>query len=305
MVCVFSLSYHYVLEAGCMLTLFAISLFLSAVLLFLVQPMIAKMVLPLLGGTPAVWNTCMLFFQVMLLAGYGYVHAFTTRVSIRRQVSVHLMLLCAPLLLLPIGVTSHWMVLDPDRPISWLLGLLTLSVGLPWNWAYVWTNGGVRHDVAWAFFLGLITFGLVWLSMSTGQGPPVLASLSPSLFQDIDSVSRLVDVPSKQLVALMASGLPLLLCYGCVARPLRLGLGLGAILLVSSYSAALHDDVILYQERTFFSVLKVERSQEENWHKLLHGATSHGKQSLDPSRRDDPLIYYHREGPIGQAFAKW
>ncbi len=574
-----------------MLTLFAVSLFLSAFLLFLVQPMIAKMVLPLLGGTPAVWNTCMLFFQVMLLAGYGYVHALTTRFSIRRQVSAHLMLLCAPLLLLPIGVASHWMVLDPDYPIAWLLGLLTLSVGLPffvlsttapllqkwfsslehasardpyflyvasnvgsmlallgypvmiepyfplkseqwfsqswmwslgyacllvlvsvcggivrrasphavvsarrdvvvgqsaivspppnsstyirwvslafipsslmlgatayitlniaaipllwviplalyllsfilvfakwpsvvhramivimplaillivlslmpsgvtvwfwiiillhlatlfvvalvchgelarsrppithltifyllmsvggalggifnaliapvafnglveyqlvlvlavlilprlkessevqegrWNWTYVWTNGGIRYDVAWAFFLGVITLGLVWLSTSTGQGSPVLASLSPSLFQGIESVSRLFDVPSKQLLALVACGLPLLICYGCVARPLRLGLGLGAILLASNYSAALHDDVVLYQERTFFGVLKVERNQEENWHKLLHGATSHGAQSLDPSRRDEPLTYYHRAGPIGQAFATW
>lgn len=568
--------------------LFAVSLFLSAFLLFLVQPMIAKMVLPLLGGTPAVWNTCMLFFQVMLLAGYGYVHALTRRFSIRRQVSVHLLLLCAPLLLLPIGVASHWMGLDPDYPIAWLLGLLTLSVGLPFfvlsttapllqkwfsslehasardpyflyaasnvgsmlallgypvmiepyfplkseqwlsqswmwslgyaglltlvsvcgwmvrrpsphpvvkvrrdvpvgqtaiadsppsfstylrwialafipsslmlgatayitlniaaipllwviplalyllsfilvfakwpsgvhramvvimplaillivlslmpsgvtvrfwiiillhlatlfvvalvchgelarsrppithltifyllmsvggalggifnaliapvvfnglveyqivlvlavlilprlnesaaaqegrgNWTAIWTSGGVRHDVAWAFFLGFVTFGLVWLSTSTGQGQPVLASLSASLFQGIESVSRLVDVSSKQLVA---CGLPLLLCYGCVARPLRLGLGLGAILLASSYAAALHDDVVLYRERTFFGVLKVERNQEENSHKLLHGTTSHGTQSLDPSRRDEPLTYYHRSGPIGQAFASW
>ena len=575
-----------------MLTLFAVSLFLSAFLLFLVQPMIAKMVLPLLGGTPAVWNTCMLFFQVMLLAGYGYVHVLTTRFSIPRQVSAHLMLLCAPLVLLPIGVASHWMVLDPDYPIAWLLGLLTLSVGLPFfvlsttapllqkwfsslehasardpyflyvasnvgsmlallgypvmiepyfplksgewfsqswmwslgyacllilvsvcgwivrrrpspltvvkarrdvavgktatvspppnsstylrwvalafipsslmlgatayitlniaaipllwviplalyllsfilvfakwpsavhrtmvvimplaillvvlslmpsgvtvrfwiiillhlatlfvvalvchgelarsrppithltmfyllmsvggalggifnaliapvvfnglveyqlvlvlavlilprlkersevqegrrNWAYVWTNGGARQDVAWAFGLGLVTLGLVWLSTSTGQGSPVLASLSPSLFQGIESVSRLIDVPSKQLVSLLACGLPLLLCYGCVARPFRLGLGLGAILLASSYSAALHDDVVLHQERTFFGVLKVERNQQENWHKLLHGTTSHGTQSLDPSRRDEPLTYYHRSGPIGQAFVTW
>src|SRR6266545_3137668 len=105
--------------------LFALSLFLSAFLLFLVQPIIAKMVLPLLGGTPAVWNTCMLFFQVMLLAGYGYVHALTTRVGIRRQVAVHLIVLCTPLLLFPIGIASYWMVLDPDFPIAWLLGLLT------------------------------------------------------------------------------------------------------------------------------------------------------------------------------------
>src|SRR5262249_27529603 len=55
--------------------LFAITLFVSATLLFLVQPMIAKMILPLLGGTPAVWNTCMVFFQAALLAGYAYAHA--------------------------------------------------------------------------------------------------------------------------------------------------------------------------------------------------------------------------------------
>lgn len=574
-----------------MLLLFALSLFLSAFLLFLVQPMIAKMVLPLLGGTPAVWNTCMLFFQVMLLAGYGYVHVLTRRFSIRQQVSVHLILLCAPLLLLPIGVAAHWMGLDPDYPIAWLLGLLTLSVGLPffvlsttapllqkwfsslehasardpyflyaasnvgsmlallgypvmiepyfplkgeqwlsqsWMWslgyaglltlvavcgwmvrrpsphaavkvrrdapagqaaivdsppnsstylrwialafipsslmlgvtAYItlniaaipllwviplalyllsfilvfakwpsvvhramvvimplaillivlslmpsgvtvrfwviillhlatlfvvalvchgelarsrppithltifyllmsvggalggifnaliapvvfnglveyqlvlvlavlilprlhehaaaqegrrkwtalWTSGGVRSDVAWVFGLGLVTLGLVWLSTATGQGLPVLAGLSPSLFQGIESVSRLVDISSKQLVALVACALPLLLCYGCVARPLRFGLGLGAILLAASYAAALHDDVVLHQERTFFGVVKVERNEEKTWHKLLHGTTSHGTQSLDPDHRDEPLTYYHRSGPIGQAFASW
>jgi hypothetical protein len=577
------------------LTLFAMSLFLSAFLLFLVQPMIAKMVLPMLGGTPAVWNTCMMFFQLMLLAGYGYVHVLTTRVSIRRQVSAHLMLLCAPLLLLPIGVVSHWVGIDPDHPIPWLLGLLTLSVGLPffvlsttapllqkwfaslehassrdpyflyaasnvgsmlallgypvmiepyfplkseqwfsqswmwslgyagllilvsvcglivrrlstpvavktwqriqpkvedirgsflvaqptaftylrwvalafipsslmlgattyitlniaaipllwviplalyllsfilvfakwpsgihramvvtmplailltflslmpsgvavrfwiiillhlatlflvalvchgelarsrppithltmfyllmsiggalggifnaliapvvfnglveyqlvlvlavlilpygngisagevsrWSWVRVTIGGGVPRDVGWVFFLGLITLGLAWLSTSSGKGSPVLAGLSPSLFQGIEALSRLVDVPSKQLAALMACGFPLLLCYGCVARPVRFALGLGAILLASSYSAALYDDVVLYQERTFFGVLKVEQNQEENWHKLLHGVTSHGKQSLDPSRRDEPLTYYHHAGPIGQAYATW
>ena len=98
---------------------------------FLVQPIIAKMVLPLMGGTPAVWNTCMVFFQVTLLAGYGYVHALTTRCGVRHQVAVHVILLCVPLVFLPIGVASHWMDLTTDYPIAWLLGVLTLSVGLP------------------------------------------------------------------------------------------------------------------------------------------------------------------------------
>ena len=78
--------------------LFAFTLFLSATLLFLVQPMIAKMILPSLGGTPAVWNTCMVFFQAMLLAGYAYVHASTTRLSRRPQLLLHVILLFVPLL---------------------------------------------------------------------------------------------------------------------------------------------------------------------------------------------------------------
>src|SRR4029079_15857396 len=61
-----------------MVILLTVTLFLSSTLLFLVQPMIGKMVLPLLGGTPAVWNTCMVFFLMTLLAGYLYVHAATT-----------------------------------------------------------------------------------------------------------------------------------------------------------------------------------------------------------------------------------
>ena len=69
--------------------LFAITLFVSAWLLFSLQPMVAKIVLPLLGGTPAVWNTCMLFFQAVLLAGYAYA-ALASRWSVRTSVRVHL-----------------------------------------------------------------------------------------------------------------------------------------------------------------------------------------------------------------------
>ena len=68
-----------------LLLLFALTLFTSATLLFLVQPMIGKMLLPMLGGTPAVWNTCMVFFQALLLAGYAYAHATTAWLGVRRQ----------------------------------------------------------------------------------------------------------------------------------------------------------------------------------------------------------------------------
>jgi len=70
---------------GLMLLVFAVTLFVSATLLFLVQPMVGKMILPLLGGTPAVWNTCMVFFQAMLLLGYLYAHLTSTWLGVRKQ----------------------------------------------------------------------------------------------------------------------------------------------------------------------------------------------------------------------------
>lgn len=110
--------------------LFAITLFVSAMLLFLVEPMVAKMVLPLLGGTPAVWNTCMVFFQAALLAGYAYAHATTQWLGTRRQVLLHLVLLALPLFLLPISISS-WEPPSDSNPIPSLLLMLVLSVGLP------------------------------------------------------------------------------------------------------------------------------------------------------------------------------
>ncbi len=84
--------------------LFAVTLFAAAALLFLVEPMIGKMLLPRCGGAPAVWNTCLAFFQAALLAGYAYAHALTRWGSRRGQVFAHLALLALPWLVLPIAV---------------------------------------------------------------------------------------------------------------------------------------------------------------------------------------------------------
>src|SRR2546421_9722604 len=111
--------------------LYAVALFTSAMLLFLIQPMIAKMILPLLGGTPAVWNTCMVFFQAALLAGYLYAHATTKWLGVRRQAVLHLGLLLLPLLVLPIGIEKSWAPASEGNPIPHVLLLLTLTVGLP------------------------------------------------------------------------------------------------------------------------------------------------------------------------------
>jgi SAM-dependent methyltransferase len=118
--------------------LFAITLFTSAFLLFMVQPMVGKMVLPYLGGTPAVWNTCMVFFQAALLFGYLYAHEITRRFGIRRQLTLHLGLLLLPLVPLALlrldvsAIARDW--LPPPsaaNPIAWLLLVLTVAAGLP------------------------------------------------------------------------------------------------------------------------------------------------------------------------------
>src|ERR1043165_3638630 len=112
--------------------LFAFPLFLSALLLFWVQPLVGKTVLPVLGGTPAVWNTCMLFFQCALLAGYAYVLASTRWLSRRAQVFLHVALLLAAALSLPLaGGFAASGVGATASPVAWLLKTLSLSVGLP------------------------------------------------------------------------------------------------------------------------------------------------------------------------------
>lgn len=112
------------------LAVFTASVFLSAFLLFLVEPMFSRMVLPLLGGTPAVWNTCMLFFQAALLAGYLYAHAGARRWDARRQAWVHLGVLALAVIFLPIVVRAA----GPEGgtpPIPWLLALMATTVGVP------------------------------------------------------------------------------------------------------------------------------------------------------------------------------
>ncbi len=104
--------------------LFAATLFVSATLLFWVEPMVAKMLLPLLGGTPAVWNTCLLFFQATLLAGYAYALAATKWLTPRQQLAAQLALLALALLSLPVALSPATVNSVPteSNPVFWLLG---------------------------------------------------------------------------------------------------------------------------------------------------------------------------------------
>lgn len=111
---------------------YALTIFLSAFLLFQVQPVIAKMILPWFGGTAAVWATCLLFFQSALLLGYFYSHGIVKRLKPRQQWMLHSALLLVCLALLPITPNPAWKPLTPDAPIFRILGLLAATIGLPY-----------------------------------------------------------------------------------------------------------------------------------------------------------------------------
>ncbi|MFZ1815130.1 MAG: fused MFS/spermidine synthase [Rhizobiaceae bacterium] len=113
------------------LPVFVITIFLSAFLLFSVQPFFAKMVLPRLGGSPGVWSVAMVFFQAVLLLGYGYAHFLTTRLRARNAVLVHAAVLAAALLFQPIAIPAGWEVPPDSGQSIWLLGLFAVAVGLP------------------------------------------------------------------------------------------------------------------------------------------------------------------------------
>jgi hypothetical protein len=534
--------------------LFALTTFLSAALLFLLEPMFAKMALPLLGGSPAVWNTCLVFFQVALLAGYAYAHAGPAWLGVRPHAFFHLAFLLTPLLVLPIAISQNWSPPGNAFPVVWLLGLLGAVVGLPffavatngtllqkwfastrhagagdpyflytfsnlgsmlallsypffiepsfplaeqgrrWTWAYeallvlmfgcalaVWLRpkidaGTRRHgdtgtggssvpaspcprvsvsvsrwrwlalafvpsslmvsvttylttDIAslpllWIIPLAIyllsfiltfarrpwlphywmarsqpllvIALALVMLSEATelakmpvfallglhvlvlfniamvchaelaiGRPPArrltefylwlaaggalggLFASLAaPLLFPTVAEYplvlvlacllrprfdaekdddpkagrrdvtfplalglvtvalvlgAQALDIEPGQASVALVFAVPLVVCYTFLQRPVRFGLGLGAVLLAGGLYHGVHGQVI-YRERSFFGVHRVTRDPTGRFHELVHGSTVHGRQSLHPSWRREPLTYYHPTGPIGEVF---
>lgn len=113
------------------MVVYTATIFVSAMLLFSVQPMFTKMVLPRLGGSPAVWSVAMVFFQALLLAGYAYAHLLMQLRSRRLVVGLHLAVLLVALLTLPISISASWGSPPESGSALWLLGLFTVSIGLP------------------------------------------------------------------------------------------------------------------------------------------------------------------------------
>ncbi|MGE5569231.1 MAG: spermidine synthase [Rhodospirillales bacterium] len=113
------------------MVLYACAVFLAAFLLFQIQPLIAKIILPWFGGASSVWNTCMLFFQAALLLGYLYAHWLNERLNARRQAAVHSAVLLVSLALLPVMPKESWKAASAAHPEGRILLLLAATVGLP------------------------------------------------------------------------------------------------------------------------------------------------------------------------------
>jgi len=139
--------------------LYAAAIFLGAFLLFLVQPIIAKQILPWFGGSAAVWATCMVFFQMILLVGYAYADLTTRRLTPKRQATLHVALLALSLLVLPITPDPSWKPHGDENPSWRILGLLALTVGLPYlllsttsPLLQAWFARRFRHAVPYRLF---------------------------------------------------------------------------------------------------------------------------------------------------------
>ena len=140
---------------------YAGTIFLSAFLLFLVQPIIAKQILPWFGGSAAVWTTCLVFFQSVLLAGYAYADA-TTRLGKRRQAIVHIALLFLSLATLPILASESWKPQGNEDPIPRILMLLTVTIGLPYF--LLSTTTPLLQSWYWQRFRAVVPYRLFALS---------------------------------------------------------------------------------------------------------------------------------------------
>jgi hypothetical protein len=114
-----------------LIILFAGTLFVSATLMFILQPLFGKLMLPLLGGSPAVWNTCMVFYQMLLFFGYLYAHYLSTRFSHLRQIQVHGALIIISLIALPVALPELMTPPTESNPTLWLVWTLFIAIGLP------------------------------------------------------------------------------------------------------------------------------------------------------------------------------
>jgi hypothetical protein len=188
---------------------------------------------------------------------------------------------------LKIGLPARIPLFSFERWQYWLFRLVGIAL-LALAFLYVW--GRERRlervlDLALPLALGILAVGLVW------------ALHPPALWDDFEDLAKDWEMDPNKLAALLAYGLPAFFCYTFVDRPLRFGLGVGAILAAGALCGYINDKII-YQTRSFFGVLMVE--DDGTFCRLVHGTTLHGKQYIETDKRSIPLTYFSRTGPIGQ-----
>ena len=168
---------------------------------------------------------------------------------------------------------------------------------------------GLVFDLGFAVLLFYLAFGFItFFKVSDDDAnwlkyvPRRIASLHAWVASALANVN---ETRQAQLRSILEYGLPILVCYAFVARPIRFGLGVAALFIAASYATfpGPDDFKVIHQERSFFGVLKVEQKEKENSYLLMHGTTTHGMQIRTPEHEHEPLTYYHETGPIGQVFA--
>lgn len=177
--------------------IYAATSFVSALLIFQVQPLISKYILPWFGGTPGVWSVCMLFFQMLLFAGYAYAHVISRHLSSGRQFLLHLALIVLAVALLPIAPSQHWKPEGSEDPTWRILCMLAASVGLPYfilsstgPLVQAWFSRAVPEASPYRLYslsntgsvLGLVTYPFVVEPLLTTETQAAVWSLGFVLF---------------------------------------------------------------------------------------------------------------------------
>ena len=190
-----------------MMLLYTSTIFLSAFLLFQIQPMIAKMILPWFGGSAAVWITAMLFFQIVLLGGYLYAHWSARSLTPKTQAKVHLSLLLASLAFLPVWPSQAWKPTGTEEPMLRILCLLAFSVGLPYfllsttsSLIQVWYSRKFQKNIPYRLFalsnlaslVGLLAYPFLLEPHSTLRQQSICWSVAYAVFIVLCSTAALV-----------------------------------------------------------------------------------------------------------------
>src|SRR5687767_7953781 len=192
------------------MVLYALTIFASAFLLFLVQPLMAKQILPWFGGTSAVWTTCLVFFQFLLLFGYAYADWTTRRMRPRSQIVLHVVLLVASLVSLPILADPAWKPGGEEDPTLRILGLLGATIGLPY---FLLSTTG---PLVQAWFARTFPAGTVYRLFALSNLASLLALVSYPFM-----LEPWVSVVAQSYAWSLGYGLFVALCVGCAVYSLR------------------------------------------------------------------------------------